>query len=451
MNALPTARPGTAVRILATTDLGAAFVPLRTSFGTAGTCAGLADLLEREREAQATIWLDAGDLAVGPVQPLLGRRPWQELAHLPIDAAAAGNHEFDEGVPALRAAAGLLPYPVLCANVDVGLPASTIIETAGGPVGVIGLTHPFSHRFAAAPPPLDGWPHRVAELSADLRADGARWVVVLLHDGVDWWPQQPDAAVVGARTERLTTLTEPWITSVDLVLGGHTPASWIGTLGGVPFGHPHIFAASVLVVDLPSNGGRADVRGVHPAPVRRPQHRDPAVRALDAAAANVLGQSRHTWLSRTGARHYLPGLIARVARDSSGADAGLVLASEHTNQGAVDGAVAVLHGGPVTELDLMRLFGQADDRPAVVQLRPGEYAALHRTVTAWADPANPAGDQVWWNWCRMPPGLSTTTAHPSTVAVARALVPRLAELLDRALDSELASVGTRQALLAALA
>ncbi|RLP93544.1 hypothetical protein EAD89_05865 [Micromonospora sp. BL4] len=449
MDALPTARPGTAVRILATTDLGAAFVPLRTSYGTAGTCAGLAELLEWERESQPTLWLDAGDLAVGPVQPLLGRRPWQELAQLPVDAAAAGNHEFDEGVPALRVAAGLLPYPLLCANVDVGLPASTIIDTSGGPVGVVGVTHPFTHRFAIAPPPLDGWPQRVAELCVDLRADGARWVVVLLHDGVDWWPQ-PGSTATGARSDRLAELTRPWISSVDLVLGGHTPGSWVGTLGGVPFGHPHIFAASVLVADLPSGAGRARIRGVHPVPGRRPPRRDPAVDALDAAAANVLGQSRHDWLGRTGATHYLPRLIARALHESTGADAGLVLASEHTNQGAVDGAVAALPAGPVTELDLMRLFGQADDRPAVIHLRPGEYRTLLRAVTAVADPANSAGDHVWWNWGRMPPGISTGAAEPTTVAVAPFLVPRLAELLDRPLDSELASVGARQALLAVL-
>ncbi|SCF05550.1 2',3'-cyclic-nucleotide 2'-phosphodiesterase/5'-or 3'-nucleotidase, 5'-nucleotidase family [Micromonospora coriariae] len=449
MDTLPNARPGTAVRILATTDLGAAFVPLRTSYGTAGTCAGVAELLERERESQPTLWLDAGDLAVGPVQPLLGRRPWHELARLPIDAAAAGNHEFDDGVPALRAAAGLLPYPVLCANVDVGLPASTIIDTPGGPVGVIGLTHPFTHRFAGAPPPLDDWPQRVAHLSADLRANDARWVVVLLHDGVDWWPQ-PGSTATGARTDRLATLTRPWITSVDLVLGGHTPGSWVGALGGVPFGHPHIFAASVLVADLPSGAGRAQIRGVHPVPARQPQRRDQAVDALDAAAANVLGQSRHDWLGRTGAAHYLPGLLARALHQSTGADAGLVLASEHTNQGAVDGSVAALRAGPVTELDLMRLFGQADDRPAVIHLRPGEYRVLRRVVSGIADPANPAGDHVWWNWGRMPPGISTGPVEPRTVAVAPFLVPRLAELLDRTLDSEVANVGARRALLAVL-
>jgi len=61
----------TALRILAITDLAAAFVPVRTSFGTAGTCTGPVELLERERRAQPTIWLDAGDLA--PILPAMTR------------------------------------------------------------------------------------------------------------------------------------------------------------------------------------------------------------------------------------------------------------------------------------------------------------------------------------------------------------------------------------------
>ena len=141
MELLPPARPGTALRVLATTDLAGSLVPVPTSYGEGGTCAGVAELLERERERQPTVWLDAGDFAVGPAFPLLGERPWADMAELPIAAAAAGNHEFDDGVPALLEAAALLPYPLLCANADVGLPASAIVETGAGPLGVIGLTH----------------------------------------------------------------------------------------------------------------------------------------------------------------------------------------------------------------------------------------------------------------------------------------------------------------------
>ncbi len=127
MDLLPVAPPGTALRVLATTDLAAELVPRRVSWGASGTCAGVVELLERERERQPTVWLDAGDLTVGPAAPLLGRRPWEDIAELPIAAAAAGNHEFDDGVPALLEAARGLPFPLLCANLDLGLPGSVAV------------------------------------------------------------------------------------------------------------------------------------------------------------------------------------------------------------------------------------------------------------------------------------------------------------------------------------
>ena len=134
MEALSPAQSVTMLRILATTDLAAALVPVPTSYGEGGTCAGVAELLEVERDRQATVWLHAGDLTVGPAYPLLGTRPWADLAELPITAAAAGNHEFDDGVPALLEAARSLPFPLLCANVDVGLPASTLVDMDVGPL-----------------------------------------------------------------------------------------------------------------------------------------------------------------------------------------------------------------------------------------------------------------------------------------------------------------------------
>ena len=156
MEPLPPARPGTALRVLATTDLAGTLVPFRTSYGRGGSCAGVAGLLERERDRQPTVWLDAGDFTVGPTAPLLGERPWADMAALPITAAAAGNHEFDDGVPALLEADRRLPYPLLCANVDVDLPASALVETGAGPLGVIGLTHPQVHRLTKAPAPGRG-------------------------------------------------------------------------------------------------------------------------------------------------------------------------------------------------------------------------------------------------------------------------------------------------------
>jgi 2',3'-cyclic-nucleotide 2'-phosphodiesterase (5'-nucleotidase family) len=124
------------LRILATSDLGAATVPLRTSHGDSGTIAGVVAMLEREQENQPTVWLEVGDLVVGhPSYPLLGERPWADVADLPIAAAAAGNHDFDDGLEALHAAAARLRFPLLAANVDAGLPGTAMVDTDAGPLG----------------------------------------------------------------------------------------------------------------------------------------------------------------------------------------------------------------------------------------------------------------------------------------------------------------------------
>jgi hypothetical protein len=452
MDLLPAALPGTALRVLATTDLAAELIPRRVSWGESGTCAGVVELLERERQRQPTVWLDAGDFTVGPAAALLGERPWGDMAELPIDAAAAGNHEFDDGVPALLEAARGLGFPLLCANVDVGLPRSAMVETAAGTLGVIGLTHPHVHRLTQAPPPADDWAGRVGPLARDLRKQGARWVVAVLHDGVDWWPN-PDAGgpPTLARAERLADVARPWAGAVDLVVGGHVPDGWVGELAGTPAGHAHVFADSVLVVDLPGQAGaRAVVRGWYRAPAVRPRRATPATGALDAAAGNILGESRHTWLSRTGVERYLPDLIAVALREAGGIDAGMVLAAQHLTQGSLDGVTAVLRAGPVSELDLTWLIGVVDDRPAVVELRPGELAAAVTRHDAIADPTARDADRVWWNWSRMPAGVSVGNGEPETVAVMPWVVPRLAELLGRDPASEPATGGARASLLRVL-
>ncbi len=445
---LPPAHVGTVLRLLATNDLGASLVPVRTSFGESGTCAAVAALLEEERARQPTLWLDSGDLTFGPLNRLLGERPWSEVATLPIAAAAAGNHEFDDGVEALLDGASRLGYPLLCANVDVGLPPSVVVESGAGPLGVIGLTHPRVDRFCRAPAPAEDWPARVADLAADLRGQGARWVVALLHDGADWWPGGP---ATGTRVDRLERVVAPWAAHVDLILGAHTLVAWTGALAGTPAGHGHSHAASVLVADLSAPPARPVVRGCFPLAAVRPSDATPGVAALDAAAANVVGESRGTWRSRTGAERYLPGLVAGAMRRATGADAAVFLPGSHATQAPVDGAHAALLAGPVSELDLLRLFDGPDDRPRIVALRPGELEAFVNGYGAIADPHNRAADAQWWNWCRMPVAVSAGAERPESVAMLSWNLPRIAEVLGRELDGEPAAVGVRDALLAALA
>jgi len=447
MEPLPAADAGTVLRIVATNDMGAAFVGVPTSWGRSGTCAGIAELIERERERRPTVWLDAGDLTVGAAQPLAGEARWDDVARLPIAAAAVGNHELDEGLPALRRAAARLPFPLLCANADLGLPASAVVETAAGPLGVIGLTHPDVHRHVEAPAPHEGRPERIAGLARELRAGGARWVVALLHDGATWWPHE---AGIGTRAERLHRLAAPWAGAVDVVLGGHTLGAWTGELAGTPAGHAYPFASTVLVADLAAPPRPAAIRGVVPVPAVRPADASPAMRALDAAAGRVVAESAVNWLSRTGAPHYLPGLVAEAMRRATGADAGLAPGGQCANQAPLDGAVAAVRAGPVTELDLWRLFNYADDELVVAALRPGELRAAVAAHDATVAPDARPGDDVWWAWCRMPARASAEGDEPRTVAVVPWVAPRLAEWLGREVETERAGVGAREALRRAL-
>jgi 2',3'-cyclic-nucleotide 2'-phosphodiesterase (5'-nucleotidase family) len=447
MELLPHAPRGTALRILATTDLGAAFVPMWTSYGLSGTCAGIIELLERERVRQPTIWLDAGDLTFGPTHPLLGARPWADVAELPIAAAATGNHEFDDGVSPLLEAARSLPFPLLCANVDVGLPPSVIVSSDGGPLGVIGLTHPHSHKSSRAPPPAADWRERIGPLAGELRSQGAQWVAVLLHDGVSWWPNtDPLGAPIRSRPDRLASLTGHWAGEVDLILGGHTPGAWVGQLGGTPAGHAYLLASSVVVVDLPDPPAGAVVQGVFTVPAVRPRRSTAAAEALEEAAARIVGESSHTWVTRTRARRYLPDLMAEALRKSTGADAALFLPGSHVTQAPLDGAIAALPAGRVSELDLLRLFDD-DDRLAIVDLGLGELRAVVDVYNAISDPQFREGDQVGWNWCRMPAAVSSAVDEPRTLAVMVWVLPLLSEWLGREPGSRLADRGARDALL----
>jgi hypothetical protein len=350
---------------------------------------------------------------------------------LPIAAAAAGNHDFDDGIEAVPE----LPFPLLCANADAGLPATALV----GDVGVIGLTHPQVHELSRAPRPYEDW--RVREHAEELRRDGARWVVALLHDGVTWWPSDGGVAT---RQDRLDAAANAWAASVDLILCGHNFAAWTGTLAGTPAGEPHLFAGSVLVADL---GAEVTIRGVFRVPPVRSRP-TAATTAIDAAAERVVGETGAAWIMRTGAEHYLPDLIAEAFRAATGADAGFALPDYHGIQPPFDGALAALGPGPVTELDVTRMFAALDYDVVLAELRPGELEQVRRAHWAQADPANRAGDARADNWCRMPAGVSGDGASVATLAAA---VPRLREWLGRDAEVQTTGIGARDALCSLLA
>ena len=188
------------------------------------------------------------------------------------------------------------------------------------------------------------------------------------------------------------------------------------------------------------------MRGVFRVPPVRPARSTPLVAAFDAAAARVVAESRERWISRTGARHYLPDLIARAFRESSGADAAFVPPTHHGAQAPLDGVIAELPRGAVTDLDLVRLFPARDYGPVVVELEAGELDRVVARHAAIADPRARSGDDLWWNWCRMPAAVSVAASAPASVAVVAGNVSLLSRLLDRELTAEPSPVGARDAL-----
>jgi hypothetical protein len=152
------------------------------------------------------------------------------------------------------------------------------------------------------------------------------------------------------------------------------------------------------------------------------------------------------WITRTDARRYLPDLLAKALRTSTGAGAGLFLPGSHVTQAPLDGAIAVLPRGPISELDVLRLFDD-DDRIVIVDLEPGELRSAVDIYNTISDPRNREGDQVHWNWCRMPAAVTSSAHDPRTLAVMAWVLPLLSEWLGRELHGEPADRGARDALL----
>jgi 2',3'-cyclic-nucleotide 2'-phosphodiesterase (5'-nucleotidase family) len=441
---LPSRVPGTELRLLATNDLLGTVLPLPTTYGHGGSVHGVVHLLDQERERGPVLWVDSGDLSVGGASGLFGDRALDDIAELPLAASAAGNHDFDDGADPLVANAKRMGFPVLCADRDVDLPGGALIDTAAGAVGVVGITHPAAHELSAAPRPAPDWPARVAQRAAGLRAGGARVVVGLLHDGATWWNVPGAGTQLCTRASHLAKTTRPWATHVDLILGGHTLGAWTGTVHGVPAGHAHAFAATVLAVDLPAAPGVPTIHRPVRVPAVRPAAASTAVTAIDAAGQRVVGQLSANWVSRRGAERYLPQFVARAMRAATGADASFVPASQLFTQAPLDGTVAALRAGAVTELDLQRLF-PFDDRLVLAELLPGELRRLVGAHNAQTDPANVFADSHWWNWARLPAGASTIVADPETVAVRPFVAPLLGVLLRRDITTHDSAAGGRRA------
>lgn len=325
--------PGT-VRVIALNDLHGNLEPPSGSSGRvtgddgaqveAGGAAFLAAHVAALRaQVPASVVLATGDnVGASPLaSALFHDEPTVEvLERVGVAASAAGNHEFDEGITELRRLqrGGCHPadgcrstpsydgasFPILSANVTErgrpALAASTVVETGGARIGVIGATVSELPDLVS-PDGIRGLEvgDEVAAVDAasrGLTAQGVRAQVLLLHQGDEATGDGgPDACAVepGGPGSRIAAAVSA---DVDAVFFAHTHQQYTCSATD-PAGNPRPFVQGLSfgrllsVVDLALTGDGDVDRGATTARnevVTRDVTPDPAVAGVvDRAVAQA--------------------------------------------------------------------------------------------------------------------------------------------------------------------
>lgn len=182
-------------------------------------------LIRQERQKDKhLLLLDAGDFCQGT--PYFnfyhGRVELNAMNRMGYDAAALGNHEFDNGIDTLAAVLQTANFPIVCANYDFTGTALegivkpyTIVRKGGLKIGIFGLGCDPKGLIADKNflPIRFLEPYAIAQTMADtLRAQGCDLVVCLSHMGT-YGKAQEDVCDVG-----MVQSTR----GIDVVIGGHT-------------------------------------------------------------------------------------------------------------------------------------------------------------------------------------------------------------------------------------
>jgi 2',3'-cyclic-nucleotide 2'-phosphodiesterase (5'-nucleotidase family) len=307
-----------------------------------GGAARLAALVKTER-TPTTLFVAAGDLMQGTnLSNLFAGRPVIEAFNLMgLDASAVGNHEFDNGQPALGERAAEARFPFLAANIagDGPWKPASILRVGSLRVALFGLTteetpvatHPRNVKGLAFGDAVATARRLVAELrpQADL-------IVALTHLGAEE-DEKLAAAVPG----------------IDVIVGGHTHTKieQPETIGGTLV--LQAFERGVFLgrLDLEVTDGKVTSHRYRLVPVTAAAGEDPAVATLVAGYLQRLGDKMNEPVGtatedleggkdamRTRETN-LGDLVADVMREASGADVALV------NGGTIRAGIPA---GPVT-------------------------------------------------------------------------------------------------------
>ena len=430
------------LRIVCTNDFLSSLAPMATSYGQLPGGHALQETVAQLRAGQPTIWADAGDFSQGgPLSTSTGGvLNFNAAGQLGIEVATIGNHELDWGVEHLTEHREALPFPLICANLDVGLPPSAMLQTDAGPVGFIGLTHPHVDAFTPYASTPDGDLARIVpEHAARLREQGAVAVIVLIHFGVNW-SVAPDGAHLPDPAPVLE-LCRPFEHAVDAVVLGHTLGRWADVVDGVPYAQPWAFGAELGVIDLDLDSREHAVQlvTVEGAPTA---WTGPGHSAIEQAQRTMIGQLDAPLRIDFADDISLANYAAEALRRAAGA-AGAVVPVVGMHQPAVEGVMYEWPAGSITEADLSRFWPWTEDRCLTAELSSEELDL----VTAFVAP------EPWLAW-------GTACALASDDGETTIVVPRdyvdwatiqIGQILGRELAWRPSEVRLRDAIRVALA
>ncbi|NPU85086.1 MAG: bifunctional metallophosphatase/5'-nucleotidase [Syntrophaceae bacterium] len=303
-----------------------------------GGAAWLAQMIEDERakNPQGTLLLSGGDMFQGTaISNVFRGAPVTEIMNaLAFDAMAVGNHEFDWGMDTLRKLRTAARTPWLAANIvdgqGKGLPGVKpwiIAERKGIRIAVIGITTPET-AWTTKPGNVAGLTFREPKdvlpgLIRQVRAEGARLVVVLSHCGLD-----ADRKTAGE------------VEGIDVIVGGH---SHTAVMDPVVVGKTVIVQAGcygqylgVLELQVDPEEGRItgfteknELKAVYSGPK---DSFDPAIAAIVASYddrirdrfAAVVGSTEVDLTRNYRGESNLGDLIADAMREAAGADIALM-------------------------------------------------------------------------------------------------------------------------------
>lgn len=388
----------------------------------ARTLAGAATIVDSVRMANPgrVLLVEGGDILSGnpllyvaakiappPVHPVIAA-----MNVMRYDAAVVGNHEFNYGVPALRAAIAKAAFPFVAANVRdaQGRPfvaPYTLIDRRGVRIAIIGGTTPGSmlwdrDNLRQAGLAVTDIVASVRSAVAEVRQRKADVVVVLLHSGLDEAATY-DTVATGIASENVAARVPREINGIDLVVYGHSHRELVdSTINGALLVQPRHWAASVALATLTLEKSKrkwvvVKHRGQSVAVAGHTE--SPAVLAASAAthAATItwvttpVGRTAVTWRADSSRVVDAPitDLINEVMRRASGAELAATAAF------SLD---ATLDTGAVTQAALSRLYPYENTLRAVrltgAQLRAflEQSALYYRTLSP--DGTAPAGGLV---------------------------------------------------------